>query len=1217
MTRVSAFSLFRAEATGLPWAQIGVRALPVGQHAPDGWLDELKKRTAERNNDVHVWWACSPTLGVPRGPFTVWVGSPSLKQVKDVDFTSSQRGGGLLLRWGGDEAAFIVVDFDPINPNAAVGLFAHRTAATMNDVVAVSTAPAPGPVHVQLVIKCSGATSALLVNGMNAKVRIRTVEDVINDDTWKPIELVGLPCEQPWGATAYDSSDQGLVAAPVPPFEAAVQRLKRGMPPLGWPPMTQTGRLAPDWVDPDPELVVKEVVQSLLPEIAELYDPGVPERLQFTLSNDRAVPGPTQDGRTSALDTSATTQPLAMLALPAQTDPVLNLATGFGTTYTREGRQDGAVVGHQDFLVTADYERTPSPWPDKVTFAAYAPQTGPHEIVPPPTALTAERNGLVPPNPADTPWRESIRVSWNRLPTTAAMGRVGAGTLARYDAGAAQATSLAPKRDADGIRPLTLSPDGAPGTPGSGRVAFVDGAADIPILSGGRQVGYAVSLVDVHGVWSAWRDIAYTGNEPGPLPPRLIALDLASTYAGSPACPATLTLETALDWTERRPTSLQIVALFFPMASASAPPPAGLDPGLPTPAGCFRRDLGLTFAGDVPTGVGATVTSLGPDGANPMAPGPGQGDGGRRYRLTSGVPTLDFTSTQRWGVQVWLRSTLAVGASPTAYTPDTAHPAVTTAASPMPIVPLPPPAPPGVPMGSTPDAQGSSHVRVQWSLPAGGTGVRSCIVWECSETALRQRAGLAPRAPETDSPGVRLAALWAAYDALTPTQQRAAFRRLLTLPGGARDADVTLPKGSTDIHLFTVTTQSETGIESPWPGPAPTGHIHLQAATAPRLRRPTPPLTRVSVAPDGTVTVRLFSASRVPVARFLVYATRSEAAARDHESMGPPVAVVPVVLPAGGPDPVTGAPVYEATWTGTLPPAWDNWLVRAVAKPVDTVPVQAVRGQPSAASEVVSILVPPTGPPDLDPLVASRWGADHRGVVVTSGTSGVARVTSAGVFRLGGVAEAMPVAMTDLPLLPETPGTSAPAGATSSPVLERGPRTAGRLPLRLWIRTPDATAPATVSMRLLDPMGRSVERTVTVPGFVPTPAYTLTIVRTSTVASGVVLAVGTDAPATVSAGISLSVRGVSTDLTPLPLPFPRPRPGLLRVSGTFLLSGVRTGRITFPADGQIHVIRPQRTLGWPREARYAVFVPLVSPVRITLMLLGPAGEQLVTVTGGA
>ena len=1214
MTRVSAFSLFRAEATGLPWARIGERSLPIGQHAPDGWAERLKRLATHRNNDVHVWWACSPALGVPRGPFTVWVGSPSLKLAKPVEFTSSGRSAGLLLRWDGTEAAFIVVDFDPIDPNATVGLFAHRTAATMDDVVAATTAPAPGPVRSQLVVKCSGATSALLVNGTNAKVRIRTVEDVINDDTWERFELVGLPCEQPWAGTAYDSADQGLIAAPVPPIEAAVQRLKRGMPPLGWPPLTQTGRLAPDWVSPDPEPVVKEVLRSLLPEIARIYDPGVPERLQYTLSDNRAVPGPTQDGRTSALDSSATTRPWSMLALPAQTDPVLNLATGFGTTYTREGGQDGVAVARQDFLVTADYERTPSPWPDKVTFAAYAPLTGAHEIVPPATALTAERSGLVPPTPADTPWRESIRVSWTRLPSTAGMGRVGAGTLARYDQGATQAESLAPERDAGGVRPLTLSPDGAPGTPGAGRVAFVDGAADIPILSGGRNVGYAVSLVDVHGVWSAWRDVAYTGDEPGPLPPRLIALDLTSRYAGSPACPATLALETALDWTERRPTGLQVVALFFPMAAANSAPPVGLDPGLPTPAGCFRRDLGLTFVGDVPTGISATVTCLAPDGATPMAPGPGQGDGGRRYRLTSDVPTLDFTATQRWGVQVWLRATLAVGASPTAYTPDAAHPARTTAASPVPIVPLPPPAPPGVPMGSTPDAQGSSHVRVQWSLPAGGVGVRSCIVWECSETALRQRAGLPARAPESDSPGVRLAALWAAYDAMTPTQQRAAFRRLLTLPGTARDADVTLPKGSTDIHLFTITTQSETGIESPWPGPAPTGHIHLQAATAPRLRRPTPPLARVSVAVDGTVTVRLFSASRLPVARFLLYATRSETAARDYESMGPPIATVPVVLPPGGPDPVTGSPVYEATWTGPLPPAWDNWLIRAVAVPVDTVPVQAVRGQPSLASEVVSILVPPPGPPDLDPLVAARWGADHRGVVVTSATSGVARVTSVGTFRLGGSADGVTVPMTDLPLLAETPGTTVPAGATTSPVLERGPRASGRLPLRLWVRTPDATAAATLTMRLLDPLGRAVERTVTVPGFVVAPAYHLTVVRTDAVPTGVVLAVGCDAPTTASAGISLVVRAGPVLLDPVPFPFPRPQPRPVRLTGTFRLSSIRSGTVSFPADGQIHVVRPLRTKLWPKDARYAVFIPVVGPAEVSLALQGPADEQLVRVT---
>ena len=114
--------------------------------------------------------------------------------------------------------------------------------------------------------------------------------------------------------------------------------------------------------------------------------------------------------------------------------------------------------------------------------------------------------------------------------------------------------------------------------------------------------------------------------------------------------------------------------------------------------------------------------------------------------------------------------------------------------------------------------------------------------------------------------------------------------------------------------------------------------------------------------------------------------------------------------------------------------------MRVVAKPVDTVPVQAVRGQPSAASEVVSVLVPPTGGPDLDPLVGARWGADNRGIVVTSATSGVARVTASGVFRLGGVADGTTLALTDLPALPETPGTTAPAGATAAPVLERGPQ---------------------------------------------------------------------------------------------------------------------------------------------------------------------------------
>jgi len=90
------------------------------------------------------------------------------------------------------------------------------------------------------------------------------------------------------------------------------------------------------------------------------------------------------------------------------------------------------------------------------------------------------------------------------------------------------------------------------------------------------------------------------------------------------------------------------------------------------------------------------------------------------------------------------------------------------------------------------------------------------------------------------------------------------------------------------------------------------------------------------------------------------------------------------------------------------------------------------------------------------------------------------------------------------------------------------------------------------------------------------------------------------------------VQGISRRFDPLPWPRPRPRPS--KVTGQFPLATIATGKLTFPADGRVHVVRPLRAPLWPREARYAMFVPLVSPVEVTLALLGPGGEQLVTVT---
>ncbi len=1217
MTRVGNGWLFRAEATRVPWAIVARRLLVAGQGHIDGQtLDHYISRAMGRNADIHVTWACSDQLGVPREPFLVWTRKQARVKTRAVKTVLTSRPEGLRLTWGGVEAAVIDVTFDPIDSKQPSALFVFRTGGTLWDTVGSAVAPAGGPAGQLLHVACAGATSALLVNGTNPRVRIQTLDEVVNDPTWVPLERVGLPVEDPWPGTAYDTKPQGLLVDPMSPVDAAVWRLKRGAPPIGWPLLTQTGVLAPPWVDADPGGVVKEVITSLLPEIAEMYAGSVPEYRQALIEHVRAVPGPTQDGRSSSLDTSASIRPWTLLALPAQTDPLLNLATGFGATYVTEGgERPELAVGTTDFLITATFARPTPPMKAKTVLAAYAPQQGPHELTAPVTTLRAERSGLVPPAPADAPWRESIRVSWDRPPTTAALGRTPSGALATWKLGAASADSLNPPRDAGGVRPLTLGPDGAPGSPGAARTALADGAAEIPILSGGRHIGYAVSQVDVHGVWSAWRDVAYHGDEPVPLPPRLISLALDSSYAGSASCPASLRLEAALDWTERTPSGLEIVAVFYPMATASSPPPAGVDASLPAPVGCFRRDLSVTFAGDIPTGLGCTVTALSPDGEQPMTPGAGQGDGGRRYRIAADVPTLDFSATLRWGVQVWLRSSLRVGASPTAYIPDAGHPARAVAASPVPVVPLPPPAPPGVPMGSTPDAQGCSHVRVQWSLPGGGAGVRTCVIWECSETALRQRAGLLVPPPPADSPGVRLAALWAAYDGLTDVQRRAAFRRLLEVDGAVRAADVTLPKGSTDIHLFVVTTQSTTGIESPWPSSPAPAHVHVQAAMAPRLRRPAPPLARVIVdtgGAPGAVTATLYAASTVPVERFLVFATRSEAAARDREGMGPAIADLPVVAAPAGTDPVTGSPVYQVDWAGTLAPSWDPWLIRAVAQPVATVPVQAVRGLPSAASEITSVFVPPAGPPTLEPLVGSRWGADHSGVLVTTATTAPVRTSPAGPHRISAIVNGVVVPLVALPELPETPGSAAPAGATVAPVFERGPRASGRSPLRLWLPTVDASAPALVTLRLLDPLGRAAEQTVTVPGYVAPPAYTLSLGAVAAVTGGTVIAVLTNAPSRAADGLSLNVAATFRPIIVGPFPPLAPRPLGRTVTGSFPLSEIPVAKPFFPADGQIHVVSPPR-VGLPPPPRYAVFVPIGSPLELTVAIVGPTGATIASV----
>ncbi|HEY3436759.1 MAG TPA: hypothetical protein VGK35_03630, partial [Actinotalea sp.] len=804
-------------------------------------------------------------------------------------------------------------------------------------------------------------------------------------------------------------------------------------------------------------------------------------------------------------------------------DPFLALATGFGTAYPVVGEQRRGV----DVLVTAEYPDTP--WKDgPVVMAAFVPYPDQHAATTAPHGLTAARSGLVAPGLRDAPWRESVRVHWDRVPGTAAMGRPTGGVLARFEtAGPGVAEPLVERRLAGDLRPLVLVPDDVKGTPGYMRTSMVDADVVIPLGSGGRHVGYPVAVQDVFGVWSPWADAPYDGTEPAPPGPRVVGLRLESQYAGTATCPATLTVEVAVDWPDRTPVSLELHSVFFRTPTASAPVPGGVDPVAvpPSGSGMFRRDLSLPFAGDRMTPpAGVTVVHLDPDGAAEVTPGPDQGQYGRRYRITVPVPVLDFSSTPRWGVQVWVRTPLVV-VTDAGWRPEPAHPAVAVVASPVPVMPIPPPAPPGVPLGSTPDAQNRSHVRVHWSVPSGAPldPDKGIIVWECAETALRQAAGLTQRAPGTTAPGVRLAELWDAYDALTQDGRRSAFRRLLTLPGTAREADVALPPGSTDIHQFTVTTLTATGVESPWPtGGVP--HEQLQSVTAPRLRAPGPPRLRSIVGAAGTVTISLSVPSSIEVRQFLLYRTRSVEAALRVETMGPSFASVTAVAPASGslPDPASGELLYTGSWSGSFDESWDDWQVRAIAVPVDEVPVQAVRGLPSPACDVVVIRVRPDGPPDLAPLVSQEWGAGDDGVLVTTSTSAPARVVPDGEHRLSGsvqpsgagAEEVAVVALQEVAVGPQAPADAGapPAGSDTGRVVVRGARASGRTPLALWFTRPVATDPVDVVLRLTDPLGRVTEQRLTVPGHVPDEPPSLEILGVTTITGrGTVIRVRSDA----------------------------------------------------------------------------------------------------------
>ena len=1193
MVRIANPSYFRAEAVGIDWSAV---AKAHGQRLPaiDGQVAKPGDRT------LRLSWACGSGLGVPHGVFTVWRRPITPTDAHPVPVTPTPTGDdSLWVNWR-IPAGRVVIDCgvrDPLKP--VVVKLCWRT-TTRESVTAIgSVGPGIASAHVDL--RTAGATCAIVMNAVNPVVRIVSLDEIVNAADWEPVEYVGLPVP-PAGiaGTDYDGYDQGLVSAIVPAPDAAVERLARGAPPIGWFPTLPSGVDAPLWKAPDPKQLVEHLRTQLLGRIADLYTPGLPENEQAALTNPFSVGGPLNSGQPASIDAG----PWILLSVPALSDPFLNLALGFGTAYPfRTGTSATTTV--PEFLVTATYasgavfREGGLGWSIDQQFpageyAAYAPAVG-HAQTPAPLPFNSAHYSLQPPTTLDAPWRENVRSTWPPLPDAAGTVHVTQFAPVRSTLGTDNAEPLFTfDADYDGWR----VPNVPPLATGETMLATIDPATEIPLGSGGRKARYSAALSDVYGVWSAWNENAYLGTEPAATPPMLANLKLATRYAGTPQCPATLDVEVLTEWRERSTSSIDLSAVLYRMDSPSEQPPTGIGPET-VPAGALPRTFAISFAGDMPTGVGCTVAPLNSNGLPSPGAGPSQGEP-RRFTVHVDLPPLDFAVADRWGVALWARRTVTVGPSPTSWAPeDPSRAMLASVGSPVPVIPATVPLP-GVPLASLPDADGHSHAKVVWGAP-GSNNVKSFVIWQASEEYLRERCGAPDPLPRT-VPGARLVAL---RQLLVDHQEscRLAFRRVLEASADRREADVTLARGATSIQVFLVTSTTKTGADSPWPYNT-SAQDFTQAFIAPRVVGPGQPLARTAITTAG-VQVDLEVASEVPVSRFRVYSTHNFDAARRADSMGAPefaMATGPADPPgAGDVDLVSGLPLYRAGWSGALAPSWKTWYLRTVADPdTSSIPERGWRGVLSPESDIVTVRVPPSAPPDLDPLVVESVTADHNVFVARTSTSAPIPDTDLGPHLVGSLSgdtiTADGLSSAALSALSAVLATDPPPPPPGSAVVTRGERTGGRTPLAIWFTRADATDSVDVGVRLVDPLGRASVQLAQVPGWTaPNPPNLTLVAVTRASANATVITVSSTEERTMQPPFVLAVAAARRIVV-------RPPLGL---KASIELPAIRSaGRPPVPPRVQFAYRDGSRG-----ATLYDIYVPLTSPFSATVTLTSPGGPH--------
>jgi hypothetical protein len=485
--------------------------------------------------------------------------------------------------------------------------------------------------------------------------------------------------------------------------------------------------------------------------------------------------------------------------------------------------------------------------------------------------------------------------------------------------------------------------------------------------------------------------------------------------------------------------------------------------------------------------------ALNPAGDRQVSFGNAQGNEVRRYRVTIPGFELNFASTGHLGLALWAQGKEAIPPNRVGMWSD--QPNQISTSDPRPPVITPD----IVTLSSLPDATGESHAMLKWSASAGADGY---FIYETTETKLLNAVGdLEPDPYQTLSQ--RLTRLREIFNQ-NPVARRSEFVRRNSSLIKATSADVTIPRGSTAIHLYVVLGVSAGQIEVPWI----TNSTALYAFAVPRVPKPAIPMIEVVSFGDKTANlyrakVRVTTRKGPLVIRIDLHRVRVDDAAKDLDTMGPPVLMIDALDPGWKPQ-TKPEPHVVAAVEETPSGSWKRVWYRAAAwSQAD--PLRGTLAARSPASNAAWVVIPPATRPNITLLVL-EWAGGGMGDVLVRWTSTTPlKKTPLGPHKLSINAKRVGALPDETPLIAFEADLS--ELGTGPPITgSRAWRIEGTKPMqyRAVIRRAATNDAVQLAVRITDPLGRTSEALATIASgpVLPDPVLSNFVSKTSVTPPG-------------------------------------------------------------------------------------------------------------------